>query len=73
MFGDESGLMFAAFVGSGWYRWGWVDYAVIAVAGAIVVIHLARMKLKDGRNADVSSLDDRPRGWKNRRSQKRKK
>lgn len=73
MLGAQSRLMFAAFVGSGWYKWGWVDYAVVAVAGAIVVIHLARMKLKDGWDAEASSSDDRQLGLKNRRSRKRKK
>jgi hypothetical protein len=73
MLGAESRLMFAAFVGSGWYKWGWIDYAVVAVTGAIVVIHLARMRLKAGRNADISPPEDRQRGWKNRRSRKRKK
>lgn len=73
MFGAESHSMFAAFAGSGWYKWGWIDYAVVAVTGAIVAILLARMKLKEGRSAGASPPGARQRGWKNRRSRKRKK
>jgi hypothetical protein len=73
MFRDESRMMLAAFVGSGWYKWGWLDYAVVAVAGAIVVIHLSRLRLKDGQNSGVSKPhDDQQRGWKKRRSRNRK-
>ena len=73
MFAMESTSILAAFVGSGWHSWGWVDYAVVAVAGAVTVIHLARMKLKDDRKAEMAPPDHRQRTWKSRRSRRRKK
>jgi len=73
MLATGSALIFAAFVGSGWYEWGWIDYGIVAVAGAIVVIHLARMKLKEGRGEDVLPQGQEGHTWKRRRSRKRKK
>lgn len=69
----EPTSILAAFVGSSWHQWGWGDYAGVAVAGAVTVIHLVRMKLKDGRESEASPPGDRQRAWKSRRSQRRTK